>query len=71
MDRARAAVPGGGGAATGSAIRPDDFKGARFSVGSKEFTEQLVLGQIAVEALKAGGALVKDRRSSVSGPRGS
>jgi osmoprotectant transport system substrate-binding protein len=51
---------GGGGAAPGSAIRPDDFKGARFSVGSKEFTEQLVLGQIAVEALKAGGALVKD-----------
>ena len=51
---------GGGGAAPGSAIRPDDFNGARFSVGSKEFTEQLVLGQIAVEALKAGGALVKD-----------
>ncbi len=52
---------GGGGAAPGSAIRPEDFKGARFTIGSKEFTEQLVLGQIAVEALKAGGALVTDK----------
>jgi len=51
---------GGGGSAPGSAIRPDDFEGARFTVGSKEFTEQLVLGQITVEALKAGGALVRD-----------
>ena len=51
---------GGGGVAPGSAIRPDDFKGARFTVGSKEFTEQLILGQITVEALKAGGALVRD-----------
>ena len=51
---------GGGGVAPGSAIRPDDLKGARFTVGSKEFTEQLILGQITVEALKAGGALVRD-----------
>jgi len=51
---------GGGGRAPGAAIRPDDFRGARITVGSKEFTEQLVLGQITVEALKAGGALVRD-----------
>ena len=51
---------GGGGAPPGTAIRPDDFRGARLTVGSKEFTEQLVLGQITVEALKAGGALVRD-----------
>ena len=51
---------GGGGAAPGAAIRPEDFEGVRFTVGSKEFTEQLVLGQITVEALKAGGALVRD-----------
>lgn len=51
----------GGGSAPGSAIKPDDFKGARFTVGSKEFSEQLVLGQITVEALKAGGAFVRDK----------
>ena len=51
---------GGGGVAPGSRIRPTDFRGARFTVGSKEFTEQLVLGQITVQALKAGGALVRD-----------
>ena len=51
---------GGGGGAPGSAIRPEDFKEARITVGSKEFTEQLILGQITIEALKAGGALVRD-----------
>ncbi|MDP9399641.1 MAG: hypothetical protein M3P39_01520 [Actinomycetota bacterium] len=30
-------------------------------MGSKEFTEQLVLGQITAEALRAAGALVSDR----------
>jgi osmoprotectant transport system substrate-binding protein len=37
-----------------------DLSGASFTVGSKEFTEQKVLGQIAVQALQAAGADVKD-----------
>ncbi|MHA6617772.1 glycine betaine ABC transporter substrate-binding protein [Pseudonocardia sp. DLS-67] len=46
---------GGGGAGSLSAI---DLSGATFRVGSKEFTEQIVLGQIAVQALEATGASV-------------
>jgi osmoprotectant transport system substrate-binding protein len=38
-----------------------DLSGVSISVGSKEFTEQLVLGQIAVQALQAAGADVDDR----------
>jgi osmoprotectant transport system substrate-binding protein len=34
---------------------------AQFTVGSKDFTEQRVLGQIAVQALEAAGADVTDR----------
>ena len=37
------------------------LKGVSLSVGSKEFTEQLVLGQIAVQALQAAGATVDDK----------
>ncbi len=36
------------------------FESHSFTVGSKEFTEQLVLGQITVVALEAGGAEVED-----------
>lgn len=46
------------GAAGGSAV---DLTGVTISVGSKEFTEQRVLGQIAVEALRGAGADVTDR----------
>jgi osmoprotectant transport system substrate-binding protein len=46
---------GGGGGGTLGAI---DLSGATFKVGSKEFTEQKVLGQIAVKALDATGARV-------------
>ncbi len=35
------------------------FKGAHFTVGSKEFTEQLILGQITLQLLRATGANVK------------
>ena len=52
---------GGGGRAPGAEITPNLLRGARFAVGSKEFTEQLVLGQITAEALRAAGALVTDR----------
>ena len=37
------------------------FKGATFTVGSKKFTEQLILGQIAKIALQATGAKVNDQ----------
>jgi osmoprotectant transport system substrate-binding protein len=47
----------GGGAAGGEgSLAAIDLSGASFTVGSKEFTEQIVLGQIAVQALEAAGA---------------
>jgi osmoprotectant transport system substrate-binding protein len=48
---------GGGGGATGDI----DLSGAEFTVGSKEFTEQLILGQITLQALEAAGATVNDQ----------
>src|SRR5918998_2436915 len=48
---------GGGGGATGDI----DLSGLEVSVGSKEFTEQLILGQITVQALEAAGATVTDQ----------
>jgi osmoprotectant transport system substrate-binding protein len=47
------ACGGGGGAA---APETEGLEGASFTVGSKEFTEQLILGEIAVQALEAAGA---------------
>ncbi|OZM83897.1 glycine betaine ABC transporter substrate-binding protein [Pseudonocardia sp. MH-G8] len=48
---------GGGGAGGGEgSLSAIDLSGASFTVGSKEFTEQIVLGQIAVQALEATGA---------------
>ncbi len=49
---------GGGGGGGGTDV---DLSGASLSVGSKEFTEQLVLGQVVVQALEAAGAEVDDR----------
>ncbi len=37
-----------------------DLSGAELTVGSKEFTEQLILGYLALEALEAVGATVDD-----------
>ncbi|WP_051343384.1 glycine betaine ABC transporter substrate-binding protein [Pseudonocardia spinosispora] len=51
----------GGGDAGGGSLGAVRMEGASFKVGSKEFTEQLVLGQIAVQALKATGASVEDK----------
>jgi osmoprotectant transport system substrate-binding protein len=48
---------GGGGGAAGGA----ELSGAEFTVGSKEFTEQLILGQITLQALEAAGATVNDQ----------
>src|SRR3712207_2031262 len=38
-----------------------DLTGLEITVGSKEFTEQLILGQIAIQALENAGATVRDR----------
>jgi osmoprotectant transport system substrate-binding protein len=46
----------GGGGGGGGSLGAIDLSGASFRVGSKEFTEQIVLGQIAVQALEATGA---------------
>ncbi|MCW2631400.1 MAG: hypothetical protein JWR88_362 [Pseudonocardia sp.] len=51
----------GGGGASGGSLASIDLKGQTFKVGSKEFTEQLVLGQIAKQALEATGATVEDK----------
>jgi osmoprotectant transport system substrate-binding protein len=47
----------GGGGASGDA----DLSGAEFTVGSKEFTEQLILGQITLQVLENAGATVNDQ----------
>jgi osmoprotectant transport system substrate-binding protein len=39
----------------------DGLSGASFTVGSKEFTEQLILGQITIQALEDAGASVNDQ----------
>jgi osmoprotectant transport system substrate-binding protein len=75
------AACGGGGGTGGGAAGPTDGAGAAvpvaeannlagtdISVGSKEFTEQLILGQIAVQALQAAGAKVDDRTNLVGTP---
>ncbi|MEX2548590.1 MAG: glycine betaine ABC transporter substrate-binding protein [Nitriliruptoraceae bacterium] len=46
--------------AGGSIVEDYDLSGAEFTVGSKEFTEQLILGHIARVALEAAGATVDD-----------
>ena len=54
---ATAASSGGG---TGG-----DLSGATFTVGSKEFTEQLILGQITIQVLENAGATVEDQTGLV------
>lgn len=46
---------------SGSIAENFDLSGARFTVGSKEFTEQVILGQITIYALQAAGAKTKDQ----------
>jgi osmoprotectant transport system substrate-binding protein len=53
---------GDGGEAGGGSIAEDyDFSGASLTVGSKEFTESVILGQITIAALEAAGADVSDQ----------
>jgi osmoprotectant transport system substrate-binding protein len=51
----------GGAGGSGGGGTDVDLSGVSLAVGSKEFTEQLVLGQIVVQALEAAGAEVEDR----------
>ena len=59
-----AALPGCGGEQRQPGVRAsissNALRGEKFTVGSKEFTEQLVLGQIAIAALEAAGAEGED-----------
>ena len=52
-----AAGCGGGGGTSGKVNLSD----AEFTVGSKEFTEQLILGQITLQVLENAGATVNDQ----------
>lgn len=52
---------GGGGGGGGSIAGSYDFSGDTYTIGSKEFTEQLVLGQITLQALEAAGATANDQ----------
>jgi len=56
---ALAATACGGSDSSGSSSGP--LKGASFTVGSKEFTEELILGQITIQALQNAGATVDDQ----------
>lgn len=47
--------------AAGSLAADFDLQGAEFVVGSKEFTESVVLGKITILALQAAGATVADQ----------
>ena len=62
--------PGGaGGGDTGDSVAAGvHLAGTQIAVGSKEFTEQLILGQVAVQSLKAAGATVEDRTNLVGTP---
>ncbi len=51
--------------ASGSADAGTDLSGATFTVGSKEFTEQLILGQITLQVLEGAGATVNDETGLV------
>jgi len=52
---------GGGGDAGGGSLSAVKLDGATFRVGSKEFTESQLLGEITIQALKATGAKVEDQ----------
>lgn len=60
-DTGTGGATGGGGAGAGGGGTDVDLSGVSLSVGSKEFTEQLVLGQVLVQALESAGADVNDK----------
>ncbi|MFB9469182.1 glycine betaine ABC transporter substrate-binding protein, partial [Nonomuraea salmonea] len=53
------ACGGSGSVETGSA--GDELAGAKLVVGSKDFTENIMLGKIAVHLLQAHGAEIEDK----------
>ena len=59
------AAASGSAAASASAGAGIDLAGAEFTVGSKEFTEQLILGQITIQLLENAGATVTDETGLV------
>lgn len=56
------------GATSGSIADSVDLDGVKLTVGSKEFTEQKILGQIMVQTLKAAGADVTDETGITGTP---
>ncbi len=52
---------GGGGDVKAGSVDATALKGVSLSVGSKEFDEQLLLGQLTIAMLKAAGAKVTDK----------
>ncbi len=52
---------GGGGDVKAGSVDSKALKGAKIAVGSKEFDEQLILGQLTIQMLKAAGATVSDK----------
>ena len=58
---AATACGGDDGGTTATGGDGSDLSGASFAVGSKEFTEQLILGQMTVLALENAGAEVDDQ----------
>jgi osmoprotectant transport system substrate-binding protein len=61
-DLSDAGGTGGGDGAGGGSIAEDyDFAGTSVTVGSKEFTESVILGQITIAALQAAGADAADQ----------
>ncbi|MGI8828788.1 MAG: glycine betaine ABC transporter substrate-binding protein, partial [Candidatus Limnocylindria bacterium] len=68
-DSSAPASAGGDSSAPASAgAGGTDLSGAEFTVGSKEFTEQLILGQITIQVLEAAGATVTDETGLVGSP---
>ena len=63
------ASEGAGAASEGGTVAETvDLSGLSLTVGSKEFTEQLILGQIALLALEAAGADVTDQTGLTGTP---
>ncbi len=60
-DSASSDTGGTEAAGGGEGLAQYDLSGTDIAVGSKDFTEQLVLGQIMVQAFEAAGATVEDR----------
>ncbi|CAN5637843.1 MAG: glycine betaine ABC transporter substrate-binding protein [Chloroflexi bacterium] len=68
-DSSAPASAGGDSSAPASAgAGGTDLSGVEFTVGSKEFTEQLILGQITIQVLEAAGATVTDETGLVGSP---